>query len=203
MQRAEEIVQEVMQDFRLSQSDASSSYDEVSDVGEAYDDFATNDAQLRGDARRPPVTGKSLFTQEEFSNQHHSLAEFEKMEAEMERGTGAREEADHDADVIGAYLQGGLTIVVTGKIELSLECVSMVFLLCAGLKRTVARDDSDDDVDEEIVFHSENEKRRQLQQQQQQQQQQLYTDDDVTHDSATNRDVSPRVFESEQSTYDY
>ena len=116
MQRAEEIVQEVMQDFRLSQSDASSSYDEVSDVGEAYDDFATNDAQLRGDARRPPVTGKSLFTQEEFSNQHHSLAEFEKMEAEMERGTGAREEADHDADVIGAYLQGksdSTTVAIT------------------------------------------------------------------------------------------
>ena len=106
MQRAEEIVQEVMQDFRLSQSDASSSYDEVSDVGEAYDDFdQSNTRNPVPDAKRPPVTGKSLFTQEEFSNQHHSLAEFEKVEAELERrGAAARD--DDDADVIGAYLQG-------------------------------------------------------------------------------------------------
>ena len=131
IQTAEDIVQAVMEDFSLDQSLHSSEGEEVSDIEEGYDHFqqTTNAAatsrfhdskalqrarQQQSDdvsgpdsSRPPPVMGKSIFTQEELSNNpQQSLAEFEKLEAALEHNTSENEAVDQQLGVIGAYLKG-------------------------------------------------------------------------------------------------
>ena len=61
---------------------------------------------------KPPIVGDSIFTQEEFSNNRQSLAEFEQLEAALDvrvgggGGGGGDNEAADQMDLIGAYLKG-------------------------------------------------------------------------------------------------
>ena len=102
--------------------------EDVSDIGEDYENEAKDTVVMakltkgsgksrRKDKRdmgdqlvpereklRPPITGDSIFTQEELSVPKHSLHEFEKLEAALDE-TESENEGDQ-MDLIGAYLKG-------------------------------------------------------------------------------------------------